>query len=223
MPRTALHRPPARPGPGSHPGQHLRLQICPAATRPRRHFSRRAQHPRRCAGGHLKHRPVQLLGLTPGDAPYAHWTSRPQPPLAGAGFDIKGTHIQGRPAPGSPTSPGAPSTTARSTCSAGEAPARPHRSRHPRRRLPTRIAHRHLELTDAKGHPGAPPSAHPSPAGPQHPPAELHPRERQRAPHRVDDPSGRVVGARCRSQRPDPRDPPGRPPPPLGHPRRAAA
>ena len=44
-----------------------------------------------------KDRPVELLGLTPGDAPSAHWDFEATATSAGAGFDIKGTYIQGRP------------------------------------------------------------------------------------------------------------------------------
>ena len=44
-----------------------------------------------------KDRPVELLGLTPGDAPSARWDFEATATSAGAGFDIKGTYIQGRP------------------------------------------------------------------------------------------------------------------------------
>ena len=44
-----------------------------------------------------KDRPVELLGLTPGDAPSAHWDFEATATSAGVGFDIKGTYIQGRP------------------------------------------------------------------------------------------------------------------------------
>jgi hypothetical protein len=40
---------------------------------------------------------VELLGLTPGDAPSAHWDFEATATPAGAVFDINGTYIQGRP------------------------------------------------------------------------------------------------------------------------------
>jgi hypothetical protein len=44
-----------------------------------------------------RHGEVELLGLTPGDAPSAHWDFEVTATPAGAGFDIKGSYIQGRP------------------------------------------------------------------------------------------------------------------------------
>jgi len=48
-------------------------------------------------GVYRKDQPVELLGLTPGDAPSAHWDFEATATPAGTGFDIKGPYIQGRP------------------------------------------------------------------------------------------------------------------------------
>jgi hypothetical protein len=44
-----------------------------------------------------KDRPVELLGVTPGNAPSAHWDLEATATQAGGGIDITGPYIQGRP------------------------------------------------------------------------------------------------------------------------------
>jgi ankyrin repeat protein len=48
-------------------------------------------------GVQRKDRPAELLGLTPGNAPSAHWDFEATATPAGGGIDIKGPYIQGRP------------------------------------------------------------------------------------------------------------------------------
>ena len=131
-----------------------------------------------------KDRPVELLGLTPGDAPSARWDFEATATPAGAGFDIKGTYIQGRPgARFIYLAWGARRRRRVQHVPPGEAPARRHRPRHPRCRPPARIgSSRTWNSPTPRATRCAPPSGRPSSAGRQHPPAD--PQHSPQAPRR---------------------------------------